>query len=716
MAFTQVTPERVPASAGPVSNRGDAAAPDAASIGERQEQLREDRMRYRLRYQTRPFVAMSLLVAAAGAARAAAHLTGDQADVATATAGAAFVAAVVVSVATRRLSGKRARRWATICSLAAASWLTWVAHVGLSFDAVTLLGMLTFVLLAWPSGADRSSYWERHRIPDTVPAEPEPAMPAAEARLEGYAHLWATYCGGTSNGPLLGSWLTSHETMDSGERFVLQLVPGKHFLGDVIQALPKLRTGLHLMPNQDLIVERHPVLNETCLQLTIVTKSKALHQGSVDWPGPNYDPAAGTIALGPFIDDDGLARWNLYVDNRMRGGAVFGATGSGKSRLLDSLGLSMAATDCTVVWFGDPQQGASSPMLSKHADYVARGVPAIREMLAMAMLVKELRELENAYHGLEGFVPSPQRPGLAILIDECHEAFADPEIQYMATILARAGGKLGIAIVAASQTVTQDTFGTASRAKDAEALRSSLFAGNLLLFYLESPNAKSILRLDVDPSQFPKIAGYAYRVNRTGKGRSAPLRCFYLRDEIRDDWAGRIVWRGLDDGASGTIGDAYRRRKEQAAADRESLAAKIAALHEGKRPAAAPAAAAAGPAVATVRAAAPAASALLAISTENVIAFPTWPPQVRPAVPEPAAEAPVPPLLATERGKRLYDLVNAGVNRFGELQERSGYSETHTRNTLKALAAAGLIADAGHGKWAARDDAHDADQEGDRVA
>ena len=715
MAFTQVTPDRAPAAAGPAGGRGDAPTGDAASIEDRQEQLLEDRMRYRLRYQTRPFVAMSLLVAAAGAARAAAHLTGDQADVAATTAGAAFVAAVVVSIVTRRrLSGKRVRRWATICSMAAASWLTWVAHVGLSFDAVSLLGMLTFVLLAWPSGADRSSYWERHRIPDTI-ANPEPVMPAAEPGMEGYARLWAAFCGGTSNGPLSGSWLTGREMMDNevGERYVLMLVPGRHTLGDVRTALPKLRSGLHLMPTQDLIVERHPLLNEACVQLTIVTKSQALHQESVDWPGPNYDAANGTIALGPYTDDDGIATWDLYVNNRMRGGALFGATGSGKSRTLDSLGLSMAATDHTVVWFADPQQGASSPLLSKYADYVARGVPGIREMFAMAMLVKELRELENAYLGLEGFVPSAERPGLAILLDECHEAFADPEIQYMATILARAGGKLGIAIIGASQTVTQDTFGTAGRAKDAEALRSSLLAGNLLLFYLESPNAKSILRVDVDPSQFPKIAGYAYRVNRTGKGRAAPLRGYYLRDEIRDYWAERIVWRGLDDGASQHLGSGYLSRKEQAVADREALAAKIAAMREGKRPAPAEAAAAT---TSTVRPPVPGMPAMPALSTDNVIAFPTWPPKVRPATPEPATEKPVPPILTTERGKRLYDLVCSGVQRFGELQERSGYSETHTRNTLKAIAAAGLITDAGHGKWSARDGATDVDQEADRVA
>ncbi len=233
--------------------------------------------------------------------------------------------------------------------------------------------------------------------------------------------------------------------------------------------------------------------------------------------------------------------------------------------------------------------------------------------------------------------------------------------------------------------------------------------------FLESPNAKSVLRVDVDPSQFPKIPGYAYLMDRTGKGRSAPLRGFYLRDEVRDYWAAQITWRGLDEGAAGTIGAAYLGRHDKAAANKEAMAAKIAALHKGERTTAtvaAPAAAAAAP-VATIRPAVP----MPVISTENVIAFPSWPPKVRPAVPqEPTAQETVAPILMTERGRKLYDLVRSGVRQFGELQDRGGYGETHTRNTLKALMNAGLITDSGRGKWTVREADQDVDEEADQVA
>lgn len=688
----------------PTGDGEQADARDAAelSIEERAELWRKDRMRYRLRHQMRPYYAMGLLVVAAGAARAAAHLTGDQADVALATAGAAFVAAVVIGFATRsRLSTKRARRWATACALAAATWLAWVAQVGLSFDSVSLLAMLTYALA--------TPYWARHRLANTTP--PPPPAPAAEPKPgpDGYAWLWASYCGGSSTGPLPGSWVTGHQVIESGERFVLRLVPGKQTLGSALQALPLLRTGLHLTPREDLIVERHPLFDESCLQLTIVTKSKALAKTSIDWPGPNYAPATGTVALGPFVDGDGTARWRVYSSHRMWGGFLAGSTGSGKSRTFDSLGMSLAATDFTVVWFGDPQQGASSPMLARHADYVARDIPAIREMLALAMLIKELRQAENALEDREGFEPSEARPGLMIMIDECHGAFADPQIQFMATTLAREGGKVGIAIVGASQTVTQDTFGLADRAKDAEALRSNLLAGNLLLFYLESGTAKQVLRVDVDPSQFPKVPGYCYLIDRTGEGRSAPLRGFYVRDQQRDGWATRITWRGLDAGAANAAGARYLNRRDQAAADKAALAAKVAALRAGQPvPTETPAAATTGGAAVTVP-----------VIPGNVIQFPSWPPSSEPSVERAAAaavQAAATGILATERGRRIYDLIHAGVTRTGELEKLSGYKETHTRNTLRALVAAGLVRDAGHGKWEAADADEDADQEVEQPA
>src|ERR687887_191906 len=148
----------------------------------------------------------------------------------------------------------------------------------------------------------------------------------------------------------------------------------------------------------------------------------------------------------------------MFADNGLYGGYLCGATRSGKSRMLESIALA-AADAGLVVWFIDPQGGASSPWLAKRADHVARNVPQAREMLEQARAVKNLRQAENAYYELEGFTPvskacnlcgSPpgercesdcvnSRPGLLIIIDECHRVFADPHCQAIATELAREG-------------------------------------------------------------------------------------------------------------------------------------------------------------------------------------------------------------------------------------------------------------------------------------
>ncbi|MEV4212627.1 hypothetical protein [Micromonospora sp. NPDC049662] len=694
MATTQGMPGQTAVPADAAGDAGVAAAADLSPdrMTARSAEWRQDRTRYRLRHQVRPHYSTVLLVAAAAATRAAAHLTGDEEAVALATAGAAFTTAVVAAfVAGKRLKGRRVRAWATACAFAAASWLTWVANVGLSFDAVTLLALLV-AALAVP-------YVDRHRIPNVPPDE------EVAASLGGYAQLWATYLGGTSGGPLAGSWLTGHELIASGERFVLQLVPGKQTLGHALSALPLLRTGLFLNPRQDLIIERHPLFNESCLQLTIVTKSTVLKAKKVPWPGPNYDPHTGTIALGPFIDGDGTGRWRLYTGHRMWGGFLLGSTGSGKSRMLDSIALSAVATGITCVWYADPQKGASSPMLAKHADYVARDIEQIRQMFALAMLVKELRQAENALDEVEGFVPSEDRPGLLIIVDECHRAFADAAIQEMATELAREGNKLGIAILAASQSVTVDTFGTGNRAKDGDTLRGSLIAGNLVVMWTKSGNAKQVLKIDVDPTLFPRVHGYAYLVDETGVGRSAPLRGYYLDDVDRDRCASRVHWRGLDEGAANACGSRYLNRRDLASADREALAARVAAMRAGRyvppptpQPAAATTTMTATPTTAWSGPSPAQAARPVAIPT-TVIQFPTWPPASTVAGPVATGDDDTPQILRSERGQRIYQLIQSGVERTGALVKQSGYSETWVRNTCRELVRVGRVRDAGHGRW-----------------
>lgn len=639
-----------------------------------------------LRKQTAPHYTMALLALAASAARGATHLTGAEAEVAMTTAATAFTVAVVASiVAVRRAPSRRDRRWAIVCAGAAATWVSSVAADGMTWDATGILIALGTVLaLPW---------WRRHRLPNSPAAEPE-----VSDGLDSYQALWGAYCGGNSGGPLRGSWLSSREEIKSGERYVVHLVPGRQSLQTALAALPMLRTGLRLRPGQDVIIEKHPLLDEACLQLTVVTRSPV--KKPIGWPGPSaYNPRTGNLALGPFVDGEGVGHWRVCTENSLWGGFLCGGIGSGKSRMFESLALTLAAHGF-VIWFGDKQGGASSPLLAKHADYSARSVADIDRMFDVALLVMQLREAENTLDELDGFTHSAARPGLFIFIDECHEPFADPKIQAKALTIAREGRKLGVAIIAASQTGTLDAFGTGPTA---DTLRSSLMSGNLVVLRCKSNNPKNIFGMDIDPKAFPALPGYGLLVDQSGEGRSAPLRGYDPGDkETRSAFASQITWRSLDAGAGNAAGPVYRDRRLKEQADRTALAQKVAALRAGRPvPATAPG---------TTGSPKPQQPVL------TVVQFPTWP------VNQPSTAAVTNPGVghgSTANGSgttqdprlsRSHHIVlrdiSAGRRTNAAIRQANDWGETHVRNLLNQLSDWGYItrpADLPYGHYARTD-------------
>jgi hypothetical protein len=628
---------------------------------------RRDRMVYRLRRQLVPHVVLAGLWLAAAAAHLAGRLAGDTGLAAAAVAALAATVAVAASMRRHRrhrpLTGRQAAGW-----LAAVLWLVWAAAAGPGWGA-------TAALLAAGYAASLR-WWRRWRLPD--PADHPPPPPGPDPMNP--PRLWAAHNGSTS-GTLPGSYLYGQEEIATGLRYLAQLVPGRQSLGKAHVVLAELRTGLRLRPGQDLILERHPETDESIISVTIVRRSPVL-TAAVPWPGPAYDPAAGTIELGPYVDAEGTARWRLAVDHRLFGGFLVGSTGSGKSRLMEAIALGAASGAGCVVWFGDPQSGASSPFLARHADWTARSVEDIHVMLAAAVGVKRLRQAENALHDWEGWTPDQGRPGLLIIIDESHQAMADAEIQALATSLAREGGKVGIALVLASQVPTLDAFGLKTGQR---ALRGSVVTGNLVLLRVADKGTSGILPglSGIDPAHFPAIPGYAYLVDIGNTGRrSAPFRGYYVTDAARDQAAADATWPTLDSAAAGAAGPAYRARHDQAEANRTALVARLAALARGEDPDAGQRQPATRPA-----------------STDpapQVIPYPRWRVWQQSDAAQSTTERSGPRRTAVDV---VAELVAAGVTATGDIETRSGYSETHVRNALATLAAAGRVHRVRHGVW-----------------
>lgn len=521
--------------------------------------------------QTAPFIGMGLLVLASTALNAAKDATAADAEILGSTAAVCVVVAVVAATQMRkRLDDKKALHRGVLFVGAAASWLTATTAWGLSWNAVGLLAAVGTVL---------SLHWGRkHRIPDTLPAAPVKA--AVQPHL--YEQMWAAML--NVNTELAGTRLESREVIGSGERYVLRLIPGKHTYGQILGMLEKIRGGLELRPHEDLIIERHPVLAASNLQLTIVTKSPI--KDSVLWPGPDaFNPKTGRVALGPFTDGEGVASWRVYTDNSLWGGYLTGSTGSGKSRMFESIAMSVAAstTHPTVVWFMDGDEGASSALLADHADHKALDAELTdaRAMFAGALLLMKVRRAENIYFGWEGFTPTADRPGVLIFLDECHLIFADSDLRAMAAEIARRGRKVGVNIVAASQVGTLDAFGGAG-VPHSDALRSSLRAGNGVILRSLTNNTKQVFNVDIDPTQFPDMPGYAYYVAAKGSAeRTAPFRGYYVTDALKKQWPDRIEWRSLSVEEGNAFGPDYARRMDLADESREEALAMIKAMKAG---------------------------------------------------------------------------------------------------------------------------------------
>lgn len=635
-----------------------------ATVNARLRRDRTNSMLHRLRAQAMPHYVLGGLAAGGTVAGWVGPVVADPA-----TAGLTVAAAGAAGV---WMWARRRGRRALLTGLGAACWCGWVTAAGMSWDALAVLAVGGYTAaLPW---------WRRHRLPDP----PERHLPEEiEVDVMDPARLWQENiaCNG---GPLPGTHLSGQEQLRTGLRYTLHLVPGKQSLSDVRTAVAKLRSGLRLLPGQDLILEQHPTADEATVLVTLVRQSTVLTTAQ-PWPGGTYDPQAGTVALGPYVDGEGVAVWLMHRDHRLYGGFLTGATGSGKSRLMEAIALGAASAGC-VVWFADPQAGASSPFLADHADWTARSVDQAREMLEAARRVKELRQAQNALHGWEGWHPNQGRPGLLLVVDECHRIFEDARCQVLATELAREGGKCGVALVAASQVATLDVWGSGA---GADALRSSVTAGNVVLLRTKSNNTKSVLSGGVDPTTFPRIPGYAYLLDDTGTRRSAPMRGYYLDDQTRDQAAREVSWPELDPASAAAAGPVYQRRRELLDAARQALADRIAAL-TGQTPKL------------------PAQARSSTVPAAPVIPLPRFPrvPTIHPVAVESAPartavldRAAAPPASAPTAVEAVAELLAAGVTSPGEIQQRSGYSETRVREALRQLAAQGRACRIRHGVW-----------------
>lgn len=466
-----------------------------------------------------------------------------------------------------RMIGRRAMKWRRDVYLAtgvAAVWLIYAAAVGPTLE----------VPLCWMVGVIVSSnrWWKAHRIPHPLaPSRDRVPVPVLD---ESVPALWDRNLG-DQGGRLPGSFLDHEDTsVPKRVRYLINLRAGKQTPSKVLGELEYIAGGLHV-PIERVVLEPDPERDPNRVQLTIVEVSPI--EKTMNYAGARIaGERRNLIDIGPYGDGDGFAQWRRWTpgEKPMTGswlsGFVVGGTGIGKSRLMELLAAGYMAAGDSVVWFIDPQGGASSPALKEWADWAVDDEGATTMLFALERIAKA-REREMNAMRWSRFDPSPERPGIIVYIDECHDIFKKNAKRWAA--LARKTQKVGIAFVGLTQEASLSSF-------QEEALRAALLTNAIIMRTESKTQGQLIPGIEVDPLTLPDIAGFGYVLKRSSSGRTAPFRSEYLADPAR--WFGQYPMPKLDQLSAAAAGDVYQLRAEDAAAQEEETRRWVEAMRNGE--------------------------------------------------------------------------------------------------------------------------------------
>ncbi len=285
-----------------------------------------------------------------------------------------------------------------------------------------------------------------------------------------------------------------------------------------------------------------------------------------------YDPATGQIKVGTGADGQ-PARWTLFSPrDGFLGGLVAGYAGAGKTVLLDGIVAGVVGSRIAAVWTAD-LTGGQSPGRRHRADWEAHDRAEVLRQLRAAAAAVDLRAAMLGVAGLAVHHPTADEPGILLVIEDLHVLlnYNGPDIKqlnnrleaiHLAEKIVRLGPKTGVAILAADQHLTLDTFGNSVR------LRDALAGGNLAL--LRGGEHHHLVRQVArdgdhpDPRTLPNLPGAGYLNGHLFRG-------YYGADNLRDATPRAV----LDPVLTGHLGDDYADRHTRAAARRAALLEKI---------------------------------------------------------------------------------------------------------------------------------------------
>ncbi|WP_017590817.1 hypothetical protein [Nocardiopsis ganjiahuensis] len=475
---------------------------------------------------------------------------------------------------------------ARVCVAAAGVWLLAVILIqpaGLAaWWWAGLVGLLALLALG-------SRFWAHHRIPRVLAAVDESGpVPPAPPGEHAVARKWRTRVG-NSSGSLPGTKLTDLVEETYGVRGRLHLVPGRQTLDSVRSALGYIASALGVDAADVLVehvepTEEDPKPDSSILDIKVVTVGMLTTKVPLEGERLVVDGEDVSIRMGPYADGDGQALWRLYTSDSIWGGFVAGSTGSGKSGLIDALALGIWQTKNTIVIYIDPKNGGSSPRIFDRAHWSVGKDPKTWEAILDGLIeVIEARGLENSARlKVSGFTPTKERPGIVVIVDECHVVIDGLNAQRWGRV-GREGRSAGVQALYASQIYGLQTFG------GDDAVRSSATAGNTVALRVSRNQSSMINDIPLDPSSLPKITG----VGLVDSGREVPFKAAWAPSETTAalmDAALEHAPTELDPLAAGAFdagsGGLYSRRHEIATQQVANAEERLRAYEGGRVPAA----------------------------------------------------------------------------------------------------------------------------------
>lgn len=413
----------------------------------------------------------------------------QQSDHAAARPGATLAVAVCAAVGVWALPAwLRATSWARVGTeahwartqpghtvLAALGVAVWALGTTAAWPATPRGWLAAAAVLVLGTAAAGARYWQHHRhhTPVVNPGRTLSAAPTGRVREDaGPADLcrrvrerWAERV--QPEGGLLPGAALELAPTEAGGHGVIRLVGGRQDLATLDQVRGKLASALAVSSGLISYSEHEPdteaepdpaVIDFAVMSAQVRRRVYPL----ADHPRVNPRPPMVTLTMGGMVDGAEMAEYLLYDEAGIRSGYVTGTTGAGKSMLVESLALGALETGVTALLYLDPK-GNSSPRLAEAAHIPLasddprlwrRLIQGVLEGMSARKALVQAGELTSSE-----FHPGPEFPGVLLVVEECHNVTALPDLRDGLGIVAREGRSLGVGLLMASQGYTAGTFG-----------------------------------------------------------------------------------------------------------------------------------------------------------------------------------------------------------------------------------------------------------------